>query len=117
MDLFYQHYKDCESLYYEKLNNEFFIRFEHIDEILKDASDERFISEMEPWIDKLKYYGKAGTFALTLLQKRCKNEEISNSELNSLNGMIQYLKENKYRITAEIMNDFLSWVYQILQNK
>ncbi|MGC8927486.1 MAG: beta-N-acetylglucosaminidase domain-containing protein [Myxococcota bacterium] len=102
----------CESVNYNILRRDFFDRFEEMDEILMDSSDNRFMTEMKPWINKLKDYGRAGNFALELIEKRCRGEEISSTEINWLKGMIDALKENKYRICADIMNKFLDTIYE-----
>lgn len=117
IELFFQYYEDCNPYYFDMLNNNFFLRFQKIDEILSGAADERFISEMHHWIEKLKNYGQAGEFALTLLKKHCDNEEILDSELSTLRVLIDYLKQDKYRITAEIMNDFLTAAYEKIKRR
>lgn len=108
---------NCDSINYEILKTNFFDRFAMIDQILKDSADERFIDEMRPWINKLKDYGKTGNLALELMKKKCKNEAILENQINWLAGMIQVLKENKYRICAQIMDEFLNIIYERIKQQ
>ncbi len=103
---------NCESIHYQTLKESFFERFISMEEILKGASDRRFTTEMRPWISKLKDYGIAGNRALELLKKKCTGEKISEQELRWFEQTNMLLKEDKYRICGEIMNNFLSQVYE-----
>ena len=85
-----------------------------MEEILNGASDKRFINEMLPWIEKLRYYGAAGEFAVSLLKNRCQSTPVTRNELNRLSGMMEALRENNRRICGEIMDSFLQDVYDLV---
>lgn len=110
IESFKKEIRDCENKYYEELKLKFFDRFIIMEQILSGAIDERFIIEMKPWIDKLRSYGGAGNLALDLMKKRCRGEEIKKTEIDRLEQTISYLKEDRYRICGDIMNDFLLFI-------
>ncbi|MCX7957882.1 MAG: hypothetical protein N3B13_02455 [Deltaproteobacteria bacterium] len=70
---------------------------------------------MEPWINKLADYGKAGSKALDLVMKKCRKEDLPQNELYWLEQMTKQLKEDKYRICGDIMNNFLSEILEKLR--
>jgi hyaluronoglucosaminidase len=108
------HWQDCNHYSYQEIINKFFLRFKKMEEILSGASDIRFINEMMPWIEKLRYYGEAGEFAVNLLNDRCNSTPITQNELNRLSGMMEALREDNHRICGEVMDSFLKNVYDIV---
>jgi hyaluronoglucosaminidase len=108
------HWQDCNHYSYQEIINKFFLRFKKMEEILSGASDIRFFNEMMPWIEKLRYYGEAGEFAVNLLNDRCNSTPITQNELNRLSQMMEALREDNHRICGEVMDSFLKNVYDIV---
>lgn len=104
--------ENCESRHYETLKELFFDRFISMEQILKGASDDRFIKEMQPWLNKLRDYGTIGNKALYLLRKKCRGETIPQQDKIWFEQMFSIIISDKYRICGEIMNDFILRVYE-----
>lgn len=117
VNVFLADINNCDSIYYSLLKDKFFDRFTIIDKILEGAADDRFIYELKPFKEKLRYYGEAGNLAIDLMKRRCKGEVIADSEINKLSQMITFLKGEKYRICADVMNNFLDEVYKRIIGK